>query len=393
MQYFWWDNYAKNNQANFALLQYLKAYQTDETSSITIKKIANTYFSMHQYKRAYLYYSKLQEHDSTSYKNTILSYLYYKKVNKDSNIIPIISELSRVNLSAQDTFYYKNSLACLQDFHNCKQVFNDYFWPNIEPEAPQELSTELSRIKQAIENYRNFQTGEIYYKNALLIWAWFENWLYPLVIELWTDLLSEKPQYEPIIKLIAQSYFEIGNYKQAKKYLNTYNEIKPNEAQVQYLLWVINSRLWEYLLSNILLNKALESGYEPVENIYRRLIFSYNMLWDTGRMLSNFEKLIEQTDQITYNDILLAIYYHTINDQLDTAMKIVKIGNDLFPNNDDIIGFEGWIYKEKWEFEKAEISLLKAHNINKKNPLVTLNLWQLYILIDQKVKAKISKVA
>jgi len=50
---------------------------------------------------------------------------------------------------------------------------------------------------------------DIYYKDALIIARFFQDKMYPLAIQLGNQLEAEKPNYKAILKVIAESYFEL----------------------------------------------------------------------------------------------------------------------------------------------------------------------------------------
>jgi hypothetical protein len=60
---------------------------------------------------------------------------------------------------------------CLRDFHECKKTFESYTIETNElgEEFSREINSELlSEVLQAIENFKNFQVEELYFKDALI---------------------------------------------------------------------------------------------------------------------------------------------------------------------------------------------------------------------------------
>ncbi len=378
-----WDIYLQNEQLALALKNYLNAYKQNPKDEKIIKKIWDTYFEMKKYKSSYNYYSKILDYKHLNKEKLILSLFYYKDLKSITQRKEIEIELNKYNLEKDELFYYKNSLKCIENFHLCKKDFNKYFDENKEIK-----DLKLIEIKKAIQNYQNFQIEEIYYKNALIIWAYFINKLYPLNIILWEDLLKEKENYQPIIKILWKSYYELWNYKKSRDLLAKYYTINDNDAWVVYLLWIIQSKLHEYILSNIYLNKAIEKWYTPNIDVRRRLIHNYYLLWNIERLLSNFKILIENGD-FDKDDLSVAIYYHIINKDFSFAIKWSKKWIELYPKSEIFYWYLWWIYKEQWNLNKAKEFLEKGLKINPNNPLLLLNMWYLYKLENESNKSVI----
>ncbi len=364
-----WDVYLKNEQPTLALKIYLEAYKESPEDEKIIKKIWNTYFEMEKFKEAYDYYKKIKDYGGFDKERAILTLFYSKDFNNIVDIKDVKKELKTLNLDKEETFYYENSLTCITDFHQCKKDLNTFLNENQKIE-----NKNLLELKKAIENYQNFKTEEIYYKDALLAWAYYTNKLYPISIFIGKEILKEKNNYKPIMKIIARSQFEIWNYESSKKTLTDYYAIDESDSWVAFLLWVIDSKLHEYILSNIHLNKALELWYDPRIDVRRRLIHNYFMIWNTEKLLSEFEALVKEENAET-EDLQLAIYYHIINDDLDFAMRWAKKWMEKFPDDDMFYGYLWWILKEKNKFEEANDILKKWLEINPRNPMILLNIW------------------
>jgi tetratricopeptide (TPR) repeat protein len=232
----------------------------------------------------------------------------------------------------------------------------------------------LMRIKTAINNYRNFKIEELYYKNALITWAFYTNKLYPISILIWKSILREKKDYKPILKIIAKSQYDMWDYTSSKETLTKYYSIDESDPWIAFLLWVVNSKLREYVLSNIFFNKALTEGYSPSIDIRRKLIHNYFLVWNIPKFLSSFKSLVEEKDAET-EDIQLAIYYHIVNDDLSFAIKRSKKWIRLFPKEDMFYWYLWWILKERKNLTEAKKILKKWLEINSRNPLILLNIW------------------
>ena len=229
-----------------------------------ISKIAETYFLMKNFKSAYKYYKKLDNYEYQNKEQKTLSFLYSQNIDeynfiKNSSwaltnswnifINNLKSEIKSFKLEKEEEFYYLNSLECLNSFHNCKLNFENYF----KNDSYSWKNQNLENIRQAIDTYKNLKLEELYYKNALIIWSLLKNKNYPITIKLSKDLLEEKSNYKPILKILAQSYFELNKTDIANKYLIEYAKIDGKSPDVSYMIGVIEQKKHNYKRSNIFL--------------------------------------------------------------------------------------------------------------------------------------------
>lgn len=272
---------------------------------------------MKNYEKAREYYEKIDAKDIQGNENFLLALFYSLPLSSEEDSPPLLKKIELVYPEGEDSRYYRFLLQALSDFHTAKLELSTYF---DSPEYTGE-NEKLERINQAMEAYRNFQIDEVYYKNALIIGALYENQSYRTAILLGQELLEEKPNYQPILKIIAQSYFEMGDYENAKKILMEFNKIDQENADTNYMLGVINLKLKEYVLSNIYLTKALEVGYSEKQELYRRLIYNYYILGDMEKVLVYFEKLLHEKEIPDSDDLILAIYYQIMYGDLEVAKE------------------------------------------------------------------------
>jgi len=63
-----------------------------------------------------------------------------------------------------------------------------------------------------------------------------KNRNYPISILLSKELLKQKKNYKPILKIIAQSYFELNKLEEANKYLLEYAKIDSKSPDISYMI-------------------------------------------------------------------------------------------------------------------------------------------------------------
>ena len=398
-----WDINLKNNDYILALQKFLQANKQTPNNPKIISKIAKTYFLMKRYDLAFKNYSKLQNLSEEEKENKVLSFLYSQNLEeynftKNSSWVLVWTwkillnnlkqEIEKLSLDKEEKFYLKNSLKCIEDFHSCKANFENYFkntnysWKN----------QHLENIRNAITNYNNLQLNELYYKNALIIWAFLQNKLYPVAIILSKELLKEKKNYKPLLKIIAQSYYNLWKTDEAKKYLLEYTKLDTQDPDVSYMLWAINQKQHNYIQSNIFLDLALKQNYFDKDSIYRLKLYNYLMLEQKEKINSTFDKIISLQKEPSFNDLVLASYYNIIDNNYSKALLYIEKWLKLYPEKEDFYWLKAWILIERGDLENAKKLLKKAEEINPRNAVIALNLWRIEIQEYKETNKKIQKL-
>ena len=384
-----WDIHLKNDEYILALKKFLEANKKTPNNPKIISKIAKTYFLMKNYSQAFKYYLKINDEKYLDENKKTLSFLYSTKIEEnnfsknwswvlDNSWSLILNNLEKniknLWLDKNTEFYYSNSLECIKSFHICKLNYENYFKnSNYNP-----TNENLENIRIAISNYKNFKVEELYYKNTLIIWEFLKNKNYPVAILLSKELLKQKKNYKPLLKIIAQSYFELNQLDKASKYLLEYSKIDSKSPDVSYMIWVIAQKNKDYIKSNIFLNIATEQWYYDLESIYRLQLYNYLILWQKEKIAQTFDKIIVSQDKPHFNDLILWSYYNIINNNFKKAWLLTNMWIKFYPEREDFYWFKAWILIEEGKYDEAEILLDKATKINPRNALVLLNKWRIY---------------
>jgi tetratricopeptide (TPR) repeat protein len=314
------ESYLSNEQYGLALKNFSEALEDHPNNTFLLEKVWDTYFAMKKFEAAYNTYIKIPDPGETLKRNIFFSSLHAKWYKIHNHIDSLSLLINSLNFDTEESTYYKEIIKCSKDFHACKKSLESY----IEKNKDSLKSEWFIDYKNTLTNYENFRLEDLYYKNTLLLGSMFKQKLYPLVISIGLNLNKEKPDYKPVLQMIAQSFYEIGEYKSAKAFLDMYLKYEPNDADGWYLMGVINMKLQEYILSNIQFNKAYELGFKEKLVVKRQIIFNLSILEQTERMLSELASIINNFDNYQKIDLYLAIYYHIIYDKTETALLIAN---------------------------------------------------------------------
>lgn len=346
-----WDISLENGDYTSALVKYLQIHKELPNDESIIQKLWDVNYNLKKFDKAYSYYSQIKWYDRLD-RDLAARTLISSGNLSNENIQFIIKELDTLWLNEEQLIYYKTALECKIDFSECRKEYQDYFtkrkndttntWSG---STNSEIKFEaLANIKKSIDNYENFQLDDLHYKWALVAWAFFENGLYPIAIETSKNILNNKNDYKPLLKIIAKSYFELWNYVQAKLYLIEYSNIVQDDEEVSFFLWVVYERLHEYVLSTIHLNKAIDLWYNNTLDVYKRVLYNYNQLWEMDKMLETFNNMFNKhKETMSIDDYNLAIYYSLINDKNKEAKEFTSYAITKYPNSEIFNWYMWWI--------------------------------------------------
>jgi tetratricopeptide (TPR) repeat protein len=374
-----WDSYFQNNELPLALKSYLEVFRKNKKDIVVLEKIWDTYAAMKRFKNAHTYYRELPLSEKIRekiIKNLLASIDIRNPLEREK----FLQDIALFDLDQEQEFYYKTTFACLDDFHLCKITLWEYFTQKVEIEpnimAPRVITyPPLIALKQAIENYENFQLDEVYYKDALIIGSYFQEKMYPVALLLGEKLVSEKPDYKAILKIIAESYFEIGNYEKAKEALTNYYKLDTSDPTILSMLWVIYSEEKDFVLSNIYFSKAIEGGVTPTLSARRNIVYNYFFLESSDGFLTALQDLIEKEPWVSQSDLRLAVYYHILYKDIITAKRYIQKGKKLFPSDAYFYGYAGLLHREEKNYAASQSELESGYKKDPHNPFVLLNFW------------------
>ncbi|MFA5916744.1 MAG: tetratricopeptide repeat protein [Candidatus Gracilibacteria bacterium] len=372
------DNYFENEQLGLAIIQYKIALTKNLNDYKLIEKIGDIYFAMKNFNEAKSYYLKLINNNNINFDNNkyILSVIFSADLTKKTNFSLVKKEITQNVKDKEKVFFYTNSIYCLEDFHLCKKIFDE----KIITEKDTLKSEELIEIKNISKTYKDFGYVDLYYKNTLIIGTFMKLKLYPIAITLSKELLKEKEDYKALIQIIAQSYFELGDYKNSYEYLKKYFEQTPTDSNAAYMLGILDLKLQDYILSNIFLNKASYLGYKDTLNIKRKIAYNYYMLGEKEKMYTTFDDIIKTEKEVTKDDINIMINYAIENQRGDKAYEWTKIGLKLFPKESLFYAYMGKLEFDTGKQGLAILYVKKGLELDKNNQLLNY----LFALINKK---------
>lgn len=369
------DMYFDENDYMIALIQYQKVLKEIPNDMEVNLKVWDIYYKINRFKKANEHYALIKDSKILNKDKAILSLINEKWVKKE-NLEELKTEINSFDISPEKKFYYTNSITCIVDYSLCRDGFQKYFEKN------QNLETEEMKVMfNAFEAFKNFKTEDLYYKAAFVTWAFYQNSFYYVALKTSENILKQKNNYNPIMKVAAKSAYEIWDYMTAKKYLTEIKNSDPDDAEITYFLARVYEKLNDRVLALVNYKKAIIDNYKDIIDIKRRIIFLYFDSWETKKMLEAFDDLLATNDKnLNENDYSLAVYHNILNDDLEKAEHYSKIAIEKFDKTELFYGYYSWILLQDenislWKLKLVEENLEKAMEINRKNPMILMTNW------------------
>ncbi len=360
-----WDYYTLKNDTNSALQFYLTTLSMLDSDPILNAKVANVYFKQKDWVNAYIYFSKISEHDILPEDRELL----YKSLYFNDSITDKRKALNAV----QDTWtgaegrknYYRILEACYSGIHNCVVTLESYSW-----------SHDASNALKNIVKWYSTISPDYQYRNALLAGKLFELKQYYASYILSKEILSNRPDYQEIIKMLWYASYELGKYEEAKIAFEKYLEYAPKDLKIIYILGEVNFYMKDYVTSNLYYNNAVINGYKPKTNIERRLIYNYYILEDYESMMKVFRYLLQESDLVA-DDYIIGV--HMAHDTWDykQALDWANSWVLMFPQSDMLYALRWVTLRRIGDYTNGMNDIAYALSINTKNPIALME--QAYI--------------
>jgi tetratricopeptide (TPR) repeat protein len=286
-----WDYFLLRNNPEEALTYYLKIAEKLPDDIVILKKIAHAYYLKKDWSNTYNTYARVRFSElSPSEQSEFLNALFFDESHLDR-----IGEMARMDLDSQQYDYYKMIDSCHTGIHNCIVSIDAYTWTHQDIIALQTLIHDAAKVSPDYQ-YRNFAVATQLY----------EYGDYRATSLLAQEILSNRPDYIWVEKLLGFALAEIGNTTDAKKYLLKYLENHVNDYEVMVRLGDIAFGNNDFRTAIIYYNNAIIAWYSPKTDIERKLAYSYSRLSDTAGMLRVLAYLLQEADA-TEDDAAVAI--------------------------------------------------------------------------------------
>ncbi len=208
-----------SNEFHDALEIYERVIELDSLD-IYKKKAASIAFEARNFLKSIEWYTATLPDLSLREKEELLMSMRYTG-NKDFR-----STLSTLDLPHYIRQAYEVSWICETTFIDCEPTIKKYNFDY----GP------INTLKKAFTDFNNLKNTDINYKEALLIGAFYQNKDYSTVIRIGSNLLSRRPDYKPILKIVGFSAYLTNQYERAENALKKYKTLDSKDPEVDFIL-------------------------------------------------------------------------------------------------------------------------------------------------------------
>lgn len=331
------DYLSNNNEYNEAAGLYERVLRLTPSREIE-RKLAHIAFRAKKFQRSSDLYKKFADE---LYQSEREEFLYALRYTGDGEFQ---QRLAKMDIPENLRLAFQVSWTCENEFISCEKAIREYphnYGPIVD-------------LKNALKNYEALGNKDASYKDALLIGAFYKNKDYTTAMKIWENVLRQKPDYRPILKIVGFSAFMINQYERAQWVLTKYKKLEPRDAEADFILWLIQFEKQDYETSNIYFNKAVLGGYKPKTVVERKLAYNYYVLGLYKNMFQVLGYLVLENDA-TEADITNAIYLALVHEEPRNAEAWITLGKKRFESSASILALEAWYLRIGGKTSEAQL--------------------------------------
>lgn len=285
------DYYSLTNNPDEALTYYLSVAERLPNDVLIQKKIGHAYFMKKDWVNAYNSYKKTPIWElSEKEKSEFFSSLFFDESQHDR-----LGEIYRANVWTWELEYYQILDACHTGVHNCILSIEAYSGAN----------QDIIGLKNATQNAQKI-SPDYQYRNFVVATELYKRRAFRASSLIWKEIITTNPDYLGVEKLLGFSYYEIGNYPDAQRYLLSYIERASDDSEAMSRIGDVFFAQSNFATANLYYNNAILAGYKRKIDIERKLAYSYAKLSDSTSMTKVLSYLVTES-WATADDAVAAI--------------------------------------------------------------------------------------
>lgn len=193
------DYLVNNNEYSEAAGLYERVLRLTPSQEIE-RKLAHIAFRAKKFQRSSDLYKKFAD---DLYQSEREEFLYALRYTGDGEFQ---KRLATIDIPDNLRQALQVSWTCEYEFISCEKAIREY---------PHSYGPILD-LKNALKNYEALGNNDGSYKDALLIGAFYKNKDYTTAMKIGENVLRQKPDYRPILKIVGFSAFMINQYERAQ---------------------------------------------------------------------------------------------------------------------------------------------------------------------------------
>ncbi len=367
------DTYFQAGDYQNAIEEYTRATTFESTRSEPYQKLGETATLLGDFEKAGEYFQfALDRNPQDEGIKLAMVRLNIKK----SDFTTALDVLLGMNSENQEVRYY---IGLLRARSGDMEKAQNNLRKSVELDPQSTTGQRAQNVLNNIEEFNLFSDGKQTHLKTLVSRAFIQNGEYQLAIGTLKDVLKENKNYRDAWVLLGFSYYAIQKYDLALETLNNAYDLDPEKNETQYFLALVHQKLGNIDKALTYLILAEKNGFEPKNDVQRRMADLYLGQEKYDEALSGYLALIKDANIKDINLYVrpMWIYIEIKNEPLK-ALELAKEAFDLFPDNAMAYNLVGWGDLHNGNLEEAEKYLTEAEKRDPNLQAVYLNLGDLY---------------
>lgn len=371
------DYFSERGFLTFAANEYVKASNLDPARPEPYLKLAQTHFALGDYQKARLNNQTLLLLRPTDAEALYFSARVDLKEGRYDDARATLDALAE-RLPPDPRLLYDRALLQIigNDYEGARKLLSE---AAATPPTP-DLLEKIDRLLAAYREFDFAQAAETLYLSELLSRAMSQNKEYELAIFKLKEVLKTRNDLRDAWILLGFSYLNLGEHYFALTAFQRAYELDPVWPTTPYFLGLTYQELQDFGQAILYFNQALANQFEPTAVVRQKLADLYLSTKDYARAADMYNALLaESPDDV--NAFIRPIWlYLSELQQPAEALRLAELAMVTFPENPMGYNLLGWAQTGTGDYQKAEINLKKALELQPTLAAAHLNLGKLYEL-------------
>jgi len=362
-----------------AVETYKQALSVDPESKEALYKIGITYLNDNKPEEARRYLLQLQEIESNAEIDVLIgkTYLNERKIQTAKSYFDSL----KAETMNDEAKYYKAILKILYKKHDeAKSELASLAEKNLTDGAsrPPEPGARSKQILEAYSAFNLNREGPEQYLEVLLAKALADVGEPEAGIPLLYDAIKLQNDYRDAWIILGYCYLNVGKADDALAALQQARILEENKPETVFLIGVAYTVNEKFDDAENYFNQALELGFEPQSEINQRLADLSLLKEDFEKALQSYFKVIEAgaaDENIFTKAVWICI------EKLKKPARAIGIAETAvrtLPETAESYNLLGWAFTAHGDYKKAQVSLLKALELDPAYASAYLNLGWMY---------------
>ncbi|HCW31996.1 MAG: SLEI family protein [Candidatus Peregrinibacteria bacterium GW2011_GWE2_39_6] len=346
------DIFFKENHFTLATNEYQKASMLEPNLAEPFFKLGKAYFADEHYQEALQSLTSATKNNPTDIEAQVL---LGRTLLKLGQIETAFKYFEQINSTTPIVIYYRAIINVYQSNYEQARAYFESLTTTANQDA--ETTRKAQIYLNSMAEYASAQDPNPNYIRTLMARSFEETAEHDLAKSLLYDVLKEEPDYRDAWKLLGYAYLQEKSYTEAQEALFKAVTLDPTKAETRYLLGLSYFGLQDFKSAAQQFELALQSGFQPVTEIYPKLGEADIALGEYLKAAEVYEKLL-LIDQSDLNWFVKPVWLYI--EPLSNPKKALEWSQkalSYYPNAALSYNLVGWAQIDNEQWDEAEKNL------------------------------------